>query len=401
MKVKKVISITCLSLLALSCVEEKTTDLVSSDFAFADKQLRYALDEAEKARQSLGKNSEELPSLRNIEPDGSLLMVDARDWCSGFFPGELWYMYEYTGDDFWRKKAEFQTELLEPIKTYNGTHDLGFMLYCSYGNGYRINQSDEYKQVLLEGAKTLASRFNPAVGCIRSWDFNKDKWQYPVIIDNMMNLELLFWATKASGDSTFYKIAVSHADKTLKNHFRNDYSSYHVIDYDTITGDVRNRHTHQGYANESAWSRGQAWGLYGFTMCYRETGDKRYLEQAERIASFIFNNPNLPSDLVPYWDYDDPDIPNAPRDVSAAAIAASALYELSSYSDKGAKYKELADTIIENLSKSYKVPLNKMHGFLLLSSTGHKTGGIEIDVPIVYADYYFLEALMRKNNMEK
>ena len=277
----------------------------------------------------------------------------------------------------------------------------GFMLYCSYGNGYRMEQSDKYKQVLLEGANSLASRFNPVVGCIRSWDHNGDKWQYPVIIDNMMNLEFLFWATKASGDSTFYKIAVTHADNTMKYHFRKDYSSYHVIDYDTITGNVRNKHTHQGYAHESAWARGQAWGLYGYTMCFRETGDRRYLNQAEQIASFIFHHPNLPSDLIPYWDYNDPETPASPRDVSAATITASALYELSAYSDKGGQYKKWADTIMENLTESYRVPLNQMHGFLLHSSTGHKPAGTEIDVPIVYADYYFLEALLRKKNLEE
>ena len=264
-----------------------------------------------------------------------------------------------------------------------------------------MGQSDKYKQVLLEGANSLASRFDPVVGCIRSWDHNGDKWQYPVIIDNMMNLEFLFWATKASGDSTFYKIAVTHADNTMKNHFRKDYSSYHVIDYDTITGNVRNKHTHQGYAHESAWARGQAWGLYGYTMCYRETGDRRYLNQAEQIASFIFHHPNLPSDLIPYWDYNDPEIPASPRDVSAATITASALYELSAYSDKGGQYKKWADTIMENLTESYRVPLNQMHGFLLRSSTGHKPAGTEIDVPIVYADYYFLEALLRKKNLEE
>ena len=283
MKMKKAFSFICVGLMALSCTGERAGDLVSQDFAFADQQLRYALTETENVRISLGKTPEELPSPRNIQSDGSLRLVRARDWCSGFFPGELWYMYEYTKDDFWKKKAEFQTELLEPLKSYKGTHDLGFMLYCSYGNGYRMEQSDKYKQVLLEGANSLASRFNPVVGCIRSWDHNGDKWQYPVIIDNMMNLEFLFWATKASGDSTFYKIAVTHADNTMKNHFRKDYSSYHVIDYDTITGNVRNKHTHQGYAHESAWARGQAWGLYGYTMCFRETGDRRYLNQAEPL----------------------------------------------------------------------------------------------------------------------
>ena len=357
---KKAFSFICVGLMALSCTGERAGDLINQDFAFAGQQLRYALTETENVRNSLGKTPEELPSPRNIQSDGSLRLVRARDWCSGFFPGELWYMYEYTKDDFWKKKAEFQTELLEPLKSYKGTHDLGFMLYCSYGNGYRMGQSD-----------------------------------------NMMNLEFLFWATKASGDSTFYKIAVTHADNTMKYHFRKDYSSYHVIDYDTITGNVRNKHTHQGYAHESAWARGQAWGLYGYTMCYRETGDRRYLNQAEQIASFIFHHPNLPSDLIPYWDYNDPEIPASPRDVSAATITASALYELSAYSDKGGQYKKWADTIMENLTESYRVPLNQMHGFLLRLSTGHKPAGTEIDVPIVYADYYFLEALLRKKNLEE
>lgn len=386
----------CISLLLFSCIEDDGNSLIDKNFNFADKQLRYALNEITKVRDSLGKTSDELPSPRNIQPDGSLRLVGAKDWCSGFFSGELWYMYEYTKDDFWKEKAMYQTELLESLKSFKGTHELGFMLYCSYGNGYRLNHSEKYKQVLLDGANSLISRFNPVIGCIRSWDYNGDGWQYPVIIDNMMNLELLFEATKMSGDSIYYGIAVTHADNTMKNHFRHDNSSYHVIDYDTITGTVRNKHTHQGYAHESAWARGQAWGLYGYTMCYRETKDGKYLKQAENIAAFIFNHPNLPKDLIPYWDYDDPEIPKAPRDVSAAAITASALYELSTFSKDSQKYREWADLILENLTKSYLVSLNQMHGFLLMSSTGHKPAGTEINVPIVYADYYFLEALIRK-----
>lgn len=398
---KKLFCVLSISLAFLSCKSDQPGDLVQSNFNFADQQLRFALTEADQVRNSLGKTPEELPSPRNIEADGTLRLVRARDWCSGFFPGELWYMYEYTNDEFWKEKAMQYTQWLEPLKSYKGTHDLGFMLYGSFGNGYRLNPSAEYKEVLLEGANSLISRFNPKVGCIRSWDHNGDKWQYPVIIDNMMNLEFLFAATKLSGDSLYYKIAVTHADNTLKNHFRPDFSSYHVIDYDTITGEVRNKHTHQGYAHESAWARGQAWGLYGYTMCYRETGDKKYLEQAEQIASFIFANPNLPEDLIPYWDYNDPEIPASPRDVSASTITASALYELSTLVDNGKLYKDRADVILQNLTQSYLVPLNQMHGFLLKSSTGHKPAGTEIDVPIVYADYYFLEALLRKKALEE
>jgi uncharacterized protein YyaL (SSP411 family) len=219
-----------------------------------------------------------------------------------------------------------------------------------------------------------------------------------VIIDNMMNLELLFAATRLTGDSAYYKVAITHANTTMKNHFRNDYSSYHVIDYDTLTGAVVHRHTHQGYSHESAWARGQAWGLYGYTVCYRETGIKAYLTQAEKIAGFILNNPAIPADRIPYWDYNAPDIPSAPRDVSAAAVTASALYELSGFSQKGKEYRKAADNIIKNLTEKYRAPYGTSHGFLLLHSTGNKPSGSEVDVPINYADYYYLEALLRSRN---
>ena len=216
----------------------------------------------------------------------------------------------------------------------------------------------------------------------------------------MTSLELLFWATQATGDSTFYKVAVTHADTTMKNHFRPDYSSYHVVDYDTISGKRIAQQTHQGYADSSAWARGQAWGLYGYTVCYRETKDPKYLAQADQIAAYILSRSNQTEDLIPYWDYDAPNIPNEPRDVSAATVSASALYELSTYSADSLKYRAVADSIINNLSKSYLVAPGTMHGFLLRSSTGHKPNGSEIDVPIVYADYYFLEALLRKQRLE-
>ena len=376
---------------------------VQSDFDFAGSQLRIALQTADSIRSAQGKTLAELPSPRNIEPDGSMRLVDPTDWCSGFFPGELWYMYEYTGDDFWKQQAEAYTGALESQQTNRGTHDIGFMMYCSYGNGERLAPNDRYKEVLLESARSLASRFNPTTGCIRSWDnWGPDfPWQYPVIIDNMMNLELLFWAARESGDSTFYKIAVTHADTTMKNHFRPDYSSFHVVDYDTQSGKVLGRQTHQGYADSSAWARGQAWGLYGYTVCYRETKDPKYLAQAENIAGLIFSNKNMPEDLIPYWDYDAPGIPDEPRDVSAATVAASALYELSTFSADSVKYRAWADRIIDTLSANYLVQPGTMHGFLLRSSTGHKPGGTEIDVPIVYADYYFLEALLRKQRLER
>ena len=309
-------------------------------------------------------------------------------------------MYEYTKDDYWKSKAQEFTANIEDQKTNGGTHDMGFKMYCSFGNGYRLTQNTAYKNILLESATTLITRYKPTIGCIRSWDHSRDKWQCPVIIDNMMNLELLYWAFKETGDSVYYDIATNHARTTIKNHFRDDYSSYHVIDYDTINGEVLHKHTHQGYNHESAWGRGQAWGLYGYTMCYRETKLSEFLTQAENIADYIFTNPTLPDDMVTYWDFNAPNIPNEPRDASAAAVMACALYELSMYNvEKATQYKQWADTIINNLSKNYRAPLNGNYGFILLHSTG--AHNFERDVPLVYADYYFLEALLKKEKLEK
>jgi unsaturated chondroitin disaccharide hydrolase len=328
------------------------------------------------------------------ESNDSLKMVASNDWTSGFWPGILWKMYEASGKEIFKDKAADFTKLMEKEEWNADSHDVGFKIYNSFGNGYNITGKDEYKNMIVQAAKTLSVRFNNKVGCIRSW--NNPTWSYPVIIDNMMNLELLFEATKITNDSTFYHIAVSHANTTLKNQYRADYSCYHVVDYDTATGRVIKKTTAQGYSDESAWARGQAWGLYGFTMCYRETKNVTYLDQANAIANFILNNPNLPVDMIPYWDYNVPDTSTAPRDVSAAAITASALYELSGYSKNGRIYRHAADKIINNIIKFYRAPLNSHHGFILLHNTGHKPANSEVDVPIIYADYYFIEALLRR-----
>ncbi len=358
--------------------------------ADAETQTRLKLQSADKALAE----APALVSPRTIV-DGKLKMVVSRDWTSGFFPGQLWYLYELTGDKSWKAEAIRYTELSKKEQFNKGTHDLGFMIYCPFGNGYRLTQDTAYRSVIIQAAKSLSSRFSPKTGTIKSWDHNTQLWTYPVIIDNMMNLELLFNATKFSGDSTFYKIAVTHANTTLKNHFRPDNSSYHVVDYDPQTGRVVKRLTHQGYADESAWARGQAWGLYGFTLCYRETGNPAYLEQARKIAAFMLNHPRLPADKVPYWDFDAPNIPDAPRDASAATITASALYQLAELA-KDKSYRETADKIMSSLTRSYRSPLNQNFGFILLHSTGHLPAKSEIDVPINYADYYYLEALLRK-----
>ena len=411
MRLKKQIAILALGAGFAACTPQPATNLIEDNMEFAQQQLRFAFDEIDYAivnespesRAKREKNGwGELTNPRNSEPDGTLNLVPSKDWTSGFFPGELWFLYEYTQNNFWKKKAQQHTDILEKEKMNGSTHDMGFKVYCSFGNGYRLTQDEHYKEVLLQSARTLAMRFKPAAGIIRSWDHSTAKWLCPVIIDNMMNLELLFWATKESKDSTFYRIAVDHARTTMKHHFRPDFSSYHVIDYDTITGQVLKKNTHQGFADESAWSRGQAWALYGYTMCYRETRLPEFLEQAQNIEKYLFTHPNMPEDLIPYWDFDAPGIPDEPRDVSAATVIASALYELSLYDpEKGERYRSNADKIIENLTKHYRATLKKDNGFLLLHSTGTKPTNTEVDVPIVYADYYFIEALMRKNKLEK
>lgn len=337
------------------------------------------------------------PFPRTINKNG-IVMVGPYNWTSGFYPGTLWNLYGLTKEDKWKERAIAYTEKLDTIQYWEGNHDVGFIIECSYGNALKYLDSKAYEAVIVQTAKSLATRFRPNAGIIQSWEWSK-KWECPVIIDNMMNLELLFHATRISGDSTFYDIAVSHANTTMKNHFREDGSSYHVVDYDPETGEINEKVTHQGLSDESAWARGQSWGLYGYTMCYRETGKEKYLKQAIKIAEYLKNHPNMPKDGVPYWDYDAPAKSTTPRDVSAASILASALYELKDYVEGGKKekYKQWADKIMESLaSNKYLAKVGSNGGFLLKHSVGSKPHNVEVDVPLNYADYYYLEALLRK-----
>lgn len=380
---------------AISQQNIKPQKEVEEAFGFVTEQLKYAIECAAEAKEKTDNKKKFSP--RTIEEDGSLRLVVPRDWTSGFFPGSLWQTYGYTQDKFWEEKAASFTWPIEEMKTFKGTHDLGFIFYCSFGQAYRFTGDTAYKEVFLEAAKSLSSRYNDKVKAIRSWDWSSH-WKFPVIIDNMLNLELLFRATEETGDSLYHQIAINHANTTLANHFRDDHSSYHVIDYDPETGNVLLKETHQGIAHESVWSRGQAWGLYGYTMCYRFTKDPAYLEHAENITRFFFSQSNLPEDLIAYWDMKDPVIPNAPRDASASAIMASALYELATYvsEEKSKYYKGLADTLVSNLHTHYQAAPGTNQGFILLHSTGNYPKDDEIDAPISYADYYYLEALLRK-----
>ncbi len=360
-----------------------------------EKALKHANEQSLVLAQKVAALPGKLPkSIKN----GELETSTADWWCSGFFPGTLWYLYEYSQDKEICKYATLLTERLEAEQYNKTTHDLGFMLYCSYGNALRLTGDESYKPILINGAKSLSTRYNPVVGCIRSWDFCKDKWQYPVIIDNMMNLEYLMWAYKETGDESFKTISVNHADKTMENQFRPDYSCYHVVSYSPETGKVMVKGTHQGYNDESAWSRGQAWALYGYSMMYRETKDEKYLTQAKRIADFILNHPRLPKDKIPYWDFDVPEIPNVLRDASAGAVIASALIEMSQFVDKhtAKKYLDVAEIQIKTLSSSeYTAEVGTNEGFILKHSVGYFLANSEVDAPLTYADYYYIEALLR------
>ncbi len=374
------------SISAAGCAAERPlAEAVDESLIFAARQYDGMLKALE------GENR--LP--RTFEK-GRLVLVGPRDWTSGFFPGSLWLIAEQTGDTRWRQAAADFTARVESVKTYSGTHDLGFMLLCSYGQGYRLTKDPAYREVLLTGARTLCTRFNPKVGMIRSWDSRP--WTYPVIIDNMMNLELLMFAYAETQEERFREIAVSHANRTIENHFRPDGSSFHVVDFDPNTGKVLKRQTHQGYSDSSAWARGQSWGLYGFTMMYRLTKDPAYLAQARKVADFLISHPRLPEDKIPYWDYDAPGIPNEPRDASAGAIMCSALFELAGMVEPEAadRYLAVARQQIRSLATpAYRGPLGGNGHFLLMHCVGHKPRGSEVDVPLVYADYYFLEALAR------
>ncbi|WP_372772942.1 glycoside hydrolase family 88 protein [Mangrovibacterium sp.] len=392
---KDFIAISLITLLFAGCCNQ------SNDFAglvkHSEKQFEEALEIIEPIREdSIG----EFP--RTFE-DGKVKMVASADWTSGFFPGNLWMMYELTGKEEWKQRA---IEFTSPLKAeqWNGSdHDIGFKMYCSYGRAIKFVDDPEYREILIQSAKTLATRYSPVVGCIRSWNNNPvtSHWKYPVIIDNMMNLELLLWAANETGNESFKEIAVSHALTTMESQFREDYSCYHVVDYDPETGEVLNRNTHQGAADESDWARGQGWAVYGYTMMYRETGIQEFLNHARKIADYLLTIDGMREGEIPYWDFEAPELPNEPYDASAAAVISSALFELYQYTSNEAYYKT-ADGLLASLSSpEFLAEVGQNGGFLLKHSTGSKPFNSEIDVPLVYADYYFLEALIRKNNCTK
>lgn len=389
--IKKFILLATVVLPLASCSLEQNQNISEHDVTNC---IQYCAIQAKKTLENLPEDS--LP--RSIQKGAdNWNLVSYKDWTSGFWPGTLWYLYEATNDPYFKEEAEKYTKLLKPL-AYSPAenHDLGFMVYCSYGNACRLENKEEYKEVILAAADTLATLFNPKVGTILSWPglTQKMNWPHNTIVDNMMNLEILFWASKNGGSKHLYDIAVEHAKKTMENQFRDDFSVYHVVIYDTITGKRIKRITHQGYADESMWARGQAWAIYGFTMCYRETGNAEFLDFVQKVADIYLKR--LPEDYVPFWDFDAPNIPNEPKDASAAAITASALFELSTYvpaPEKAKTYYTAATRMINSLCDNYLS--HDENSAFLKHSTGHKPNNSEIDVSINYADYYFIEALLR------
>jgi unsaturated chondroitin disaccharide hydrolase len=377
-----------------------STKLPQTDYEWA---LDYCVEHATKTANSLTDTLTVPRSISNGKKEWRL--VDRHDWTSGFWPGIEWYLYEYTKDEVWKRRAEQSQKILEPLVDSSAIdHDIGFVMYSSYGNGYRLTNDSNCKTILLRAADTLAKLFNPKVGTILSWPRQVPGVDWPLrhntIMDNMLNLELLFRAAKNSGDKHLYDIAVSHATTTMKNHFRPDYSSYHVVVYDTATGKKIKGMTHQGYSDSSMWARGQSWAIYGYTMVYRETRDDKFLDFAQKVTDVYLKR--LPKDLIPYWDFDDPSIPNAPRDASAACVVASALLELSTFvqdEQKAKFYRKKAEAMLKELSDHYQS--RDVNDAFLLHSTGHKPAGSEIDASIIYADYYYLEALIRAKKMKE
>lgn len=391
-------------------------EVVSKKDKFINENIEFAVAQTNLMEKVVGEpTGENYP--RTMGDNNELITTNMYDWTSGFYPGNLWYLYELTGDSIWKNRAEKWTNSLEPLKTFTDHHDLGFMMYCSYGNAERLAPKPEYKSILIESANSLASRFSEKTGTIKSWNYRRAwndsaDWYYPVIIDNLMNLEMLFYASKVSGDKKFYNIAVSHADATLKYHFRDDFSTYHVVNYDTISGKALNQATFQGFSDNSTWARGQAWAIYGFTMIYRETNDKKYLNAAEKATEWYLSH--LPEDLIPLWDFNVGEAGYTPgknsyalhfqeklKDVSAAAVVASALFELGQITDNK-MYISKGEKMLESLaSPAYRATLGTNADFILMHSVGSIPHKVEIDRPLVYADYYFLEALTRYKKLDK
>lgn len=397
----RLIKILPLALVLTSCASTTTTENLDVDSALA-----YCNSKVGRTLEYLHRDSVDYTMMpRNIMGNDTVWnckKATPDEWCAGFWPGVLWYDYETTHDKKILDEANRFTASLEYLSQRPAfDHDLGFLMFCSYGNAYRLTGNPKYKDIILATADTLATLYNPNVGTILSWPRNVEMLGgHNTIMDNMINLEMLFWAAKNGSNKSLYDIAVKHAETTMEHQFRPDYSCYHVAVYDPETGGFIKGMTHQGYSDSSMWARGQAWAIYGYTVVYRETHDPRFLDFACKVTDTYLKR--LPDDYVPFWDFDAPGIPNAPRDASAACVVASALLELQEYcSDEQAKqYKDAAIRMLASLgSEKYRSDMHRSS--FLDHSTGHHPAGSEIDASIIYADYYYIEALTRLKRLDK
>ncbi len=366
--------------------------------------INAALEFSTKQSLLMAKSLENQKELLPVSTDkyGKLKTAKSDWWTSGFFPGVLWYLYENKPSAEIEKWARDFTQRVAKEQFTRSNHDVGFMIFCSFGNGYRLTGDTAYLSVIRNACKSLSTRYNSKVGLIRSWDFGN--WKYPVIIDNMMNLEMMMWGGATFNEQSFVDISNSHALKTAINHYRPDNSCFHVVSYDTIAGGVEKKTTFQGYSDSSSWARGQGWGLYGYTMMYRFTKDSTYLNKARHIATYLLQHPRMPKDKIPFWDFDAPNIPDTYRDASAGAIICSALIELSGYVTKKESkyYLKIAETQLRTLSTTqYTNALGNNGNFILKHSVGFLSANSEVDVPLTYADYYYVEALMRFKELLK
>ena len=396
---KKLMIIAAASCLLAACNRQEISQFdVKKEIGYCTEQINRALDSLKQADGSYDYTMEP----RNIlgeETKWNCREACAEEWCSGFWPGILWMDYGVTKDENVRQQAEGFTESLAVLTQKPAfDHDLGFLVLSSYGKGYEQTGNEDYKKVMLAAADSLATLFNPIVGTILSWPRHvKDYGGHNTIMDNMINLELLLWAAENGGRQELRDIAVQHAETTMAHHFREDGSCYHVAVYDTLTGDFIKGQTHQGYADSSMWARGQSWAIYGYTMVYRFTKDKRFLDFAQKVTDIYLKRLHETSnDWIPLWDMDDPRGQLAPKDASAACVVASALLELCQYvsEEKSSEYVAAATAMLKDLSTEKYQSREKNVSFLL-HSTGHHPAGSEIDASIIYADYYYLEALLR------
>ncbi|MBQ8674974.1 MAG: glycoside hydrolase family 88 protein [Bacteroidaceae bacterium] len=392
-----------------------------------DKQLDYCHHQVMKSLQQL-RPYDFTQEPRNIlagQHRWNCRRAVAEEWCSGFWPGILWMDYSYSHSAEVLHAAKGYTEVLKPLAyqpIYD--HDLGFIMIGSFGKGLTYSPMlSIYRPILLAAADSLATLYNAKAGTLLSWPRHvKDYGGHNTIMDNMINLDLLFWAAANGGSPLLRQIAITHATTTMRHHFRPDGSSYHVAVYDTLSGQFLRGQTHQGYADSSMWSRGQSWAIYGYTMVYRWTRDPLFLQFAQRVADiYLLRLRQTSDDMIPLWDMDDPRGLQAPKDASAACVVASALIELSTYLDNerrlnsdgqpdtdnshhnngsAHRYRQAAIDMLADLSTPRYQSRDRNSAFLL-HSTGHHPAGSEIDASIIYADYYYLEALLRLKDLQQ